>query len=211
MQTGNKNKIEITGAVIVWLSVILQFILMINNRTASVPETIVRFFSFYTILTNTLVAIAFTSLTGTFGEKWKHFFSKATSLTAVAVYITVVCIIYNLVLRGLLELAGLQRIVDEMLHLIIPVFVLIYWYVFVSSSSIQWKDAFGWMWYPLIYSVYVLIRGSFSGFYPYPFMNVSEIGYTRVLVNCLYVTAAFFTVALLLIGISKWKIKKTIP
>ncbi|MFZ5976285.1 MULTISPECIES: Pr6Pr family membrane protein [unclassified Hydrotalea] len=34
----------------------------------------------------------------------------------------------------------------------------------------------GWLIYPLLYLVYILIRGSFSGFYPYPFVNVLQIG-----------------------------------
>ncbi len=211
MQTGNNKKnIEIAGSVIGWLSVILQFILIIINRIAPVPETIVRFFSYYTILTNILVAIAFTSLTGALGEKWKQFLLKAITFTAVTVYITVVCITYNFILRGLVELTGLQRLVDEMLHLIIPIFVLLYWFIFVSSSSLQWKDAFNWMWYPLIYCIYVLIRGAFSGFYPYPFISVSELGFTKVIINCIYVTVVFFIIALLLIGISKLRMKKTI-
>jgi hypothetical protein len=211
MQTGNNKKnIEVAIAVIAWLSVILQFVLIIINRIAPVPETIVRFFSYYTILTNVLVAAAFTSLTGAFGEKWKQFFLKATNFTAVTVYITVVCITYNVVLRGLVELTGLQRLVDEMLHLVIPIFVLLYWFIVFSSSSLQWKDAFNWMWYPLVYCMYVLIRGAYSGFYPYPFMNVTELGYSSVFINCIYVTVAFFVVALLLIGFSKVRMKKTI-
>lgn len=211
MWTANSKKnFDTAGAVIAWVSVILQFVLLINNRTASIPETIVRFFSYYTILTNTLVAIAFTSLVGVFGKKWFQFFSKSCNFSAVTVYIMVVCITYNLVLRGLVEFSGLQRIVDELLHVIIPLFVLIYWYVYVSSSSLQVKKAFSWLWYPLIYCVYVLIRGWFSDFYPYPFMNVNELGYEKVFINCLFVTAAFFTVALLLIGISRWRMKKTI-
>ena len=206
----SKKNFDTVGAVIAWVSVIVQFVLLINNRTASIPETIVRFFSYYTILTNTLVAIAFTSLAGVFGKKWLQFFSKPSSFTAVTVYIMVVCITYNLVLRGLFELSGLQRIVDEMLHVVIPLFVLIYWYVYFSSSSLQLREAFSWLWYPLIYCVYILIRGWFSDFYPYPFMNVNELGYGKVFINCLFVTAAFFTVALLLIGISRWKMKKII-
>lgn len=32
-----------------WFAVIAQFFLAIANRTASVPETVIRFFSFFTI------------------------------------------------------------------------------------------------------------------------------------------------------------------
>jgi hypothetical protein len=212
MQMDNAKKgMQIAGATIAWLSVIVQFILMINNRNASVPETVIRFFSFFTILTNILVAFSFTSLTGMFGEKWKAFFSKANSFTAVTVYIVVVGIVYNVILRWLQNFTGLQMLVDESLHLIIPLYVLLYWLLFVSPETLEWKAAFKWMLYPLIYCIYVLIRGSFSDFYPYPFMNVNELGYNKVFVNCIYVTLAFFAVSLLLIGVSKlYKKRKTL-
>ena len=204
----SKNLMQIAGAVMAWLAVTLQFILMVNNRVAPVPETIIRFFSYFTILTNTLVAVSFTSLTGTFGEKWNRIFSKANILTAVTVYILVVGIIYNLVLRWQWHFTGLQKLVDEMLHLVIPLFVLIYWYFFVSSASIKWKDAFNWMLYPFIYCIYILIRGGVSGFYPYPFMKVNELGYTKVFINCMFVTLAFFLVSMILIGAGKMGGKK---
>jgi hypothetical protein len=152
--------------------------------------------------------VSFTSLTGAFGEKWKQFFSKATTLTAVTVYIVVVGIVYNLVLRWQWHFTGLQKLVDEMLHLVIPLFVLTYWYFFVSSASIKWKDAFKWMLYPFIYCIYILIRGGVSGFYPYPFMRVNELGYTKVFINCMFVTLAFFLVSMILIGAGKMAGKK---
>ena len=135
----SRNSMQLAGAVIGWLSVFVQFILMISNRVASVPETVIRFFSFFTILTNILVAFSFTSLTGMFGEKWKQFFSKATNFTAVTVYILVVGIVYNIILRWLQDFHGLQMWVDESLHLIIPLYVLVYWLCFVSSPVLNGK------------------------------------------------------------------------
>jgi hypothetical protein len=66
------------------------------------------------------------------------------------------------------------------------------------------KKALPWLWYPLMYCVYVMIRGSFSGFYPYFFLNVTELGYGKALMNCFYVTLTFLILSLLLIGFSNW-------
>jgi hypothetical protein len=41
-----KKNLLVLGAFLGWFAVITQFILMINNRAASVPETIVRFLVF---------------------------------------------------------------------------------------------------------------------------------------------------------------------
>ena len=40
-------------------AVVTQYFLMIENRIAPVGETTIRFFSFFTILTNSLVAVYF--------------------------------------------------------------------------------------------------------------------------------------------------------
>ncbi len=46
-----KRKFEVFAFGMVWFAVIAQFFLMFYNRQTDVPEMIIRFFSFFTILT----------------------------------------------------------------------------------------------------------------------------------------------------------------
>jgi len=182
------------------VALVLQFFFMLQNRTASVPETIIRFFSFFTILTNCLVAVAFGSR-----AKWNSFFSKPSVFTAVTVYIFVVGLVYNVILRWQWNPQGWEKLADELLHTVIPLYVLLFWWLFVSAQSLKWKDVLPWLWYPLIYCAYTLIRGSFADFYPYPFMDVLKLGYNTVLMNSVYVTLAFLAVSFLLVAVGRWK------
>ena len=50
------------GTIIGWFAILLQLYLIIENRVLSLPGTIVQFFSYFTILTNILVALYFTVL-----------------------------------------------------------------------------------------------------------------------------------------------------
>jgi hypothetical protein len=50
-----------------------------------------------------------------------------------------------------------------------------------------------------------LIRGSFSGFYPYPFVNVGQIGIAKVILNSIGITLAFTITGLMLIAAGKWQ------
>ncbi len=193
-----KNYLVLAGAALTWFAVIFQFVLMMQQRTASVPETIIRFFSFFTILTNLLVAVFFTSLALPAG-KVKRFFSNPANATAVLLYIAVVGIIYNTILKGLRELHGADLFVDMLLHTIVPVYMTVYWFLFVPPGHLPLSKAFSWMLYPFLYCVYVLTRGAFSDFYPYFFLNVTALGYGKTIVNCLYVTLTFLILALLLI------------
>ena len=118
--------ILVSGSVITWFAVILQFYLIIVNRQASIPETIIRFFSFYTILTNIMVAVCFTALWLSPASRIGRFFSKKGTLTAATVYITIVSIVYNLILRFLWDPQGWQRLADELLHVIVPLIFLLF-------------------------------------------------------------------------------------
>jgi hypothetical protein len=189
------------GAVLGWFAVILQFWLMMNNRVTTVPETITRFLSFFTILTNIMVAVYFTlMLKRPAQESWLR---RASAATALTVYIFVVGAVYNFVLRQLWEPKGLQKLVDELLHSVIPLYFLVYWIWFVQKGSLKWKHVFGWLAYPLVYCVFILIRGGASDYYPYPFMDVTKLGMNTVLKNCGVLFIVFLFLSLLFVGIAR--------
>jgi len=197
------------GAVIVWLSLILQLYVAIQNRIAGVPETIVRFFSYYTVLTNILIAVCFTVVyfKGIAGKG--QFFARPATLTATAVYICIVSLTYNLILRFLWAPTGLSRVADELLHLIIPIIYLIFWFGFVPKQNIQWTGILPWAIYPLVYLGYTLLRGPMAEWYPYPFLDVIKLGYSKVLINSAGVCILFVVFAVLFIGIAKMMSKRS--
>lgn len=206
--TSSNKTLPILIAIAGWFALAAQFYLLLDNRTAPVAETILRYFGFFTILTNLLVAISLSYLVLAPDSRPGRFFAKATTLTAITVYIVVVGLVYNAVLRFLWAPQGLQKLVDEFLHSIIPVLFLLYWMIYVPKRHLQWRLLWGWLVYPLVYCIYTLLRGTASGFYPYPFMNVTGLGYPVVLRNCLYVTLLFLFFSVLFIGLGKLGGKK---
>jgi hypothetical protein len=186
-----------------WFALIAQFYLIIINRVASIPETIIRYFSFFTILTNLIVAICCVFILFKPSSSIGKFFSRPAVLTAIAVYIAVVGIVYNIILRFLWNPKGLQLIVDELLHSLIPVLFIVLWFANTSKTILKWKNIFPWLIYPLVYIMYILARGSLSDFYPYPFINVSELGYGKVLFNCAGLLLVFLFLSLLFVAIGK--------
>lgn len=200
-----KNKLVflVIITIIGWFAIFLQLYLILINRIASVPETIIRFFSFFTIQSNILVAVSFTYFWLKPKSKWGLFFSKPKSTTAITLYITIVGLVYNTILRFLWAPTGSQKVVDELLHLVVPVLVLIFWIVFVPKKSLEFRNIFPWLGFPAVYLAYTLIRGAFFNFYPYPFIDVILLGYSKVLLNCFFMLLAFFFIGLLLIGSRK--------
>src|SRR5262249_48590073 len=122
----------------------------------------------------------------------------------IVVYIFIVGLIYNIILRQLWEPEGWQRVADELLHVIVPVLFTVYWLLFASKGSLNWKHPLSWLIYPAIYLVYALIRGAIEGYYAYPFIDIPKSGYMRVAINSLGILVLFLATGYAIVAIDKW-------
>ncbi|HEY5966362.1 MAG TPA: Pr6Pr family membrane protein [Chitinophagaceae bacterium] len=199
------------GAVMGWFTVIIQLYLHILNRPVAFGESLLRFFGYFTIDTNILCALFLTFVTLQSKSRLGRFFRKATTATALTAYITIVGVTYNILLRNTWNPQGMQKLVDELLHSVIPVYFVLFWFIFVPGKDLKWKDAFPWLIYPISYMVYAIILGAITMFYPYPFVDVNELGYTKALTNSLIVLALIFLLSLAFIGIGKTRKKFDSP
>lgn len=195
-------------ALLSWLAVIAQFFISMEASTVNTVTQTVRFFSYFTILTNLMVAVYSTSLWLSPKRSIAVFFSKSKTSTAVTLYILLVGLVYNLVLRGIWQPQGMARVVDETLHSIVPLLVLLYWWRSPKREVLRLRDISGWLVYPFIYLLYTLGHGAISGFYPYPFVDVDALGITKVLMNGGVVAVIIGLLGALLIGIVRWQAKK---
>ena len=171
---GNVAAAAIAGCA--WLALGLQLYLEILRSLAGggpMATILVRYFSFFTILTNLLVALTLTLSLLPSKRGWVRFFSRAAVQTGVAVYIAVVGAIYSLLLRHIWSPVGLQKLADVLLHDVVPLAYVLYWLIFVPKAELRWRHALLWLTYPLVYMVYTLLHGAVSGWYPYPFVDAA--------------------------------------
>lgn len=203
MQTRPAKFVTLIIALTGWFAVITQLLLIIDNREVSVEKTLFRFFGFFTVDTNIIVALCFTCIF--IGTKYRlgRFFFKPATITAITVYITIVGIVYNLILRSLWEPAGLQKTVDELLHTVIPALVIVFWLAFVPIGQLKWKNVFPWLIYPVIYMTYALVHGAITKWYPYPFVDVNRLGNNKTLINAGGILLIIFALSLAMIATGK--------
>lgn len=180
-----------------WFAVIAQYSLMLNNNVTTVGEATIRFFSYFTILTNITVATYFTAVL--LGARFARIKGL---LSAITVYIVIVGLVYQVALRHVWDPQGLQKLVDELLHSVIPLGALIYW-AFFEKKGLRYSQILPWSIYPLAYLLFTLVRGNISGFYPYPFINVTEIGMQQTLINALIILALFMIISVVFIFINR--------
>lgn len=196
MPVSLKKLLELFIVVIVLSSLILQFSVMLQGPAyQGFLDAFVRFFSYFTILSNTLVFIYFLKLilkNDSAGEFWQ----KAETGTAITVYISVVGIVYHAVLSQLHSPVGLAFWADHGLHSFSPLLTILYWAFFTSKRIVQYKTIPYWLIYPAVYFMYTVVRGSFSGFYPYPFLDLNKISFLQVLGNSFIVLLVFTILSL---------------
>ncbi len=201
-----RKRIEILGFCIGLFALVAQLVLIIQNRQASVIETIIRYFSFFTILTNTLVVKFFAK--NIFNRQSSvSFWGSKGAFTAITTFILIVGLVYQFILRQIWIPDGLQLLVDELLHSVIPLFFFGYWVVYSKQADFDTRSVFKWLIYPIAYIVFVMTRGLFSNFYPYPFLDIKSIGTEQTLINILGLILVFIVLLSTLIFIGK-KLKK---
>lgn len=193
-------------AVLVWYGLVLQLYLIMQTareKELSMVAEVVRYLSYFTILTNLMVAICVTVILLSPRSRTGHFFSKPAVQSGIALYILVVGITYSVALRQIWNPVGLQLVADRVLHDVIPVLYILYWAFFVPKNSLKWSDPLWWLVYPFVYLVYVMIRGAFINQYPYYFLDPESGDWPGVWISIVVLFAAFAGLGFLMVGISR--------
>jgi hypothetical protein len=186
-------------AVVTWFALVFQLILIIKGghvleETVVPPLTtrLARFISYFTILTNLLVALTVTPLA--LGRPVGSRLWRIVRLDAI-VGIAVTGLVHWFFLRPLMHLQGADFLADKLLHVVVPLLAVIGWCAFGPRGRVDGSLLLPSLIYPVGWLVLTLLRGAITGWYPYPFLDVGIHGYGTVLLNCLLV-------ALLLLAIS---------
>jgi hypothetical protein len=191
-------------ALVAWTGLVIQFYVTQthpNLQDVSPFERTLRFFEYFTILTNLLVAVSSTIPLVMPSTAVGRFFSRTSTRTAVAVYIVLVGLVYNAILANLHEFTGAAMVADMVTHDVVPILYFVYWLVFVQKSGLVWMMPFAWLSYPIAYVGYALVRGASTGRYPYPFLSVIDLGVEAVLFNSVLLAAVFFLIGEAFVGI----------
>lgn len=209
----NKMKIAyaVLAGIIALVGIGLQFYVSVPaylSQGHSVLWSVVELLSYFTILTNLLVTVTYLSLLIPNTSAGK-FFARVELITGIAVYITIVGFIYELVLRKLWHPEGLLKTADTILHNVTPILFVAFWLIFVPKQNLKWKLAFNWLLYPFVYLIYIIIRGEIMNRYPYGFIDINIIGYQQAAINSLLVLLAFVSFGLMFISVSRLFSKPT--
>ena len=183
-------------AVIAWAALGIQFYATFSAN-GSVPETFWILLRFFTIITNLLVATFMTAVA--MDRRMSPFL-----IGGLALAISLVGIVYMTLLRGLVHLEGPALLADTLLHYVVPIAMAMYWLVVAPKFGLRWHHPILWSLYPLAYFGYAIVRGSIDGRYPYPFMDLVQLGAGRTALNALGLAASSVIAGLLMVAYSRF-------
>jgi hypothetical protein len=196
MTSANKQRgVAASIALLAWFALGLQLYLTTGS--------VLNFFSYFTIQSNLLIALCLSWPLLAPASNPGAFFSRLDVQSAIGLYIFIVALVYNTILRGIMPLAGWQLVADTLLHVVNPLLYILYWLFYRPSGTLQWKDGLHWLYFPFIFLVYSLVRGAVTGWYPYPFLHAGNLGYQKVSINVVMMIAVFFVSGLLLIAATR--------
>ena len=149
-------------------------------------------FAFFTIQSNLLVGVGTLLLAIRLGRSSTAFaVLRLSSLTAI----TVTGIVFHLALARTLDLAGWDALGNELVHTVVPIMAVVGWLLAGPRTLVTARTVWLSLIFPVCWLAFTLIRGAIAHWYPYPFIDVTKLGYFRAAVNCVWV-------ALLLLGLS---------
>ena len=149
-------------------------------------------FAFFTVQSNLIVA-ATTLLLAIRLVRRSMAFRTARLIGLVC--ITVTGVVYHVALASLLDLESWDLVGDQLVHTVVPIMTVVGWLAFGPRGQLSKRVAWLSLTFPVAWLAFTLIRGAAVGFYPYPFIDVTRLGYARTAVNCVWVS-------LLLLGLA---------
>ena len=182
--------------------VLIEFVFSMQISLATgrdIPGALGSFFAFYTILTNIVLVLIY--LSEVLPTQRLAIFRHPVTRGSMVACITLVSLYVFFVLRHLYAPTGLLELSDRLLHYVAPLLYLLWWVIGQPHGQLRWSNLPAMLLPTLIYFVVVMLRGAWLHRYPYPFMNIDELGIGAVLLGALFMAAGLAALSALVIAL----------
>lgn len=167
---------------------VLRALLAVLIVAATIQAYVPNLFFFFTILSNTMAAILLVGQAANPG--WMA--TNGMFRGAVTLYMTITGLVYAVLLAPLdIDVGNYAPWANFVHHSLGPAALLIDWLLFPPARRLPSSAPWWWLAFPAVYFVFSLIRGSITGWFPYPFLNLDEIGAGGVAIYSVIILGVF--------------------
>lgn len=182
-------------AVVALAGVVMELTIAVADgpgEAGSMTERLVRLFSYFTVLSN--IAIGAVSAVLAVDPRRDGPGFRVAHLDAL-LCIAVTGVVYNTVLRGIVELSQAGAVSNFLLHVASPLAAVVVWVLVGPRPRIDLRTVLLSVVAPVLWIVYTFVRGAVVDWYPYPFLDAIEIGLGPALRNAGIVAVLFLALA----------------
>lgn len=195
--TGRSRIVAAAIAVLTGTALLVQFAVNVADRGGDTAGELVRFYGWFTIWTNTAVAVVAGHVALVGRAKGP---AHPAMLAATMVWIAVVGLVYNTLLAGLNHPPTvLRQIIDHVFHVVTPLAWPLWWLLLRPAGALAWQHLWAVLPLPLAYCGFSLWIGSQTGRYAYFFIDASTLGWAQVAMNIIGFAALFAVLMVLAI------------
>ncbi len=177
--------------------------------TEGQPDHWRRAVLFYTNQSNLVVCLYHLALAAAllFLPGWQGFLLHPVVQMSVSLCIMVTFLVFHFMLAKYINLPPAQ---NRLVHYIVPLLTQAEWLLLAEKSGLTFSSALLWMLLPLAYMIFICLRAALCGNipysespWPYPFMDLKNLGFGRWLRNILLMMVAFLLLGTAYVGIAK--------
>jgi hypothetical protein len=178
---------------------LLELVRAITDGPGIAPthaERIVRLFSYFTIQSNLLVAVASWLLAWRPDRDGRVF--RVVRLDALLCIAVTGVVFHTVLAEDAAQLTPSGNLAGFLLHTLSPAGAVVAWLLVGPRPRFDWRTVWWSVAYPLAWIAYTFVRGAAVGWYPYPFLDVATLGYGRALASTGAVAVLFLALAVVL-------------
>ncbi len=159
-------------------------------------------YGYFTIWGNTIVALVTTRLALGRGDDGA-LLGRAGTLAAAVVYIVVVGSVYHTLLAGLRHLDGVPKLMDTLLHTVVPIAYPLFWLALVPRGRLHWGALLPSLVVPVAYCFVAMGQGALTGKYAYFFIDAGKYGVGQVVLNIAGLAGVFAVLMAIVIAFDR--------
>ena len=165
----------LAASIVVVITIGLLINIVVESMTVDPVNVLKGFglFRYYTLQSNLIVGIYFASyLVG----KWNKVELFSRFIGGVVIYVTVTFIVFALFIQPTYHPTGWNAVANILLHYLSPVLTILFISLYRKEYFFKRNDVVNWIIYPVLYLVFLVIYGSITNDYLYPFFQVENVG-----------------------------------